>query len=257
MISLNNGEGAITIKSSQETFFLSYTAFTSSGSSATKFAIEIETMKLLKVINDKQSIFLLLPFLAAAAKLINDVVFVATIAISVCFVERMIEMHHPENVSVNNDTPSFLISDLTYPSATQVQVYFAVDCVVEFSASHNVDKCSKANKFVVVAETVDEVKVEVVSDCDEINVNSAKLRIIKVCKQLKRHLEQRLHNAQKQTSEGDDFAPRRSRHVSKAKLVDSDGDTWIECLIDNVKDRKRKTNKSRSLFFSTKTQRGK
>jgi hypothetical protein len=61
MISLNNGEGAITIKSSQETFFLSYTAFTSSGSSATKFAIEIETMKLLKVINDRQSIFLLLP----------------------------------------------------------------------------------------------------------------------------------------------------------------------------------------------------
>ncbi|KAL7479230.1 hypothetical protein ACHAW6_004971 [Cyclotella cf. meneghiniana] len=52
------------------------------------------------------------------------------------------------------------------------------------------------------------------------------------------------------------YSPRRSRRLAAKEEVDGDGDTWIECLVVNIKDRKRKTHKSRSLFYSIETQRG-
>ena len=52
------------------------------------------------------------------------------------------------------------------------------------------------------------------------------------------------------------YSPRRSRRLGAKNDVDGDGDTWIECLVVNIKDRKRNTHKSRSLFYSIETQRG-
>ncbi|KAL3780008.1 hypothetical protein HJC23_000298 [Cyclotella cryptica] len=57
------------------------------------------------------------------------------------------------------------------------------------------------------------------------------------------------------TSTSNSYSPRRSRRLAAKNHVDGDGDTWIECLVVNIKDRKRKTHKSRSLFYSIETQR--
>lgn len=51
----------------------------------------------------------------------------------------------------------------------------------------------------------------------------------------------------------DSFRPRRSGRVSK---LHGDGDTWIECLVVNSTNQKHKTKRSRSLFYSVKTQTG-
>lgn len=57
------------------------------------------------------------------------------------------------------------------------------------------------------------------------------------------------------TSSVNSFVPRRSKRLA-TKTPQGDGDTWIECSVVNIKDRKNKKNKSRSLFYSIETQRG-
>ncbi|KAL7511024.1 hypothetical protein ACHAXN_007932 [Cyclotella atomus] len=57
------------------------------------------------------------------------------------------------------------------------------------------------------------------------------------------------------TTSTESFAPRRSRRLA-TKTPQGDGDTWIECRVMNIKDKKNKKNKSRSLFYSIETQRG-
>lgn len=55
----------------------------------------------------------------------------------------------------------------------------------------------------------------------------------------------------------DSYVPRQSKRLKKNHHIDGDGDTWIECLVVNIKDKKQKTTKSRSLFYSIESQRGK
>jgi hypothetical protein len=55
-------------------------------------------------------------------------------------------------------------------------------------------------------------------------------------------------------STADSFVPRRSKRINPPQQ--GDGDTWIECSVVNIKDRKNKSHKSRSLFYSIETQRG-
>lgn len=57
------------------------------------------------------------------------------------------------------------------------------------------------------------------------------------------------------TSSTDSFRPRRSKRLA-TKTPEGDGDTWIECSVVNIKDRKNKKNKCRSLFYSIETQKG-
>jgi hypothetical protein len=64
-------------------------------------------------------------------------------------------------------------------------------------------------------------------------------------------------NAAKVTAEVP-YLPRRSKRLSNHPIakIEGDGDTWIEILVINVKDRKKKKNKTRSLFYSMATQNG-
>lgn len=55
-------------------------------------------------------------------------------------------------------------------------------------------------------------------------------------------------------STSDSFVPRRSKRLSETPAHDND--TWIECSVVNIKDRKNKKHKTRSLFYSIETQRG-
>ena len=50
------------------------------------------------------------------------------------------------------------------------------------------------------------------------------------------------------------YTPRRSKLVERE--FEGDEDTWIECLVVNIKDKKGKKNTTRSLFYSVETQRG-
>lgn len=52
----------------------------------------------------------------------------------------------------------------------------------------------------------------------------------------------------------DSFVPRRSKRLAQTPAHDND--TWIECSVVNIKDRKNKKHKTRSLFYSIETQRG-
>ncbi len=58
------------------------------------------------------------------------------------------------------------------------------------------------------------------------------------------------------TIDGDPFNPKPSKRLSKLHiplLENGDGDTWIEMLVTNIRCKKTKELKSRSLFYSVKT----
>ena len=63
-------------------------------------------------------------------------------------------------------------------------------------------------------------------------------------------------NSTSTTSTVDTFNPRRSKRLTNMTSTKGDGDTWIECRIVNIKDRKSEKNKTRSLFYSVETQKG-